>query len=65
MSYLDITPPDSKDESYKSIHWIPIEVTTEKNQETIYTFAGKNLDEYTDINDLKEQLLDLISRNES
>lgn len=63
MSYLDVTPPDSKDESYTRIHWIPVEVTTEKYQETIYTFAGKNLDEYVDINDLKEQILDLIHSN--
>jgi hypothetical protein len=62
MGYLDMNPPEEKETAHTINAWMPYEMVVD-NGEVIEIFInGKNFNDYTDIRDLKEQLLDSMKR---
>ena len=65
MSYLRMTPPEDKDTSTTVPAWMPYEMLVDKGEVIDVIINGQSIKEYTDIADLKEQLLDSMKINKS
>ena len=58
MGYLDMNPPEDKETSTTLNAWMPYEMLVDKGEVIDVFINGQSINEYTDIADLKEQLLD-------
>lgn len=63
MGYLDMNPPNCEVNEQIIPVYILTEISTMKGGADEFFIAGKNLDEYTDIKELKEEILTLIKQS--
>jgi len=58
MGYLDMTPPEDKETRSTHTAWMPYEMLLDKGEVIDVFINGQSIREFTDLADLKEQLLD-------
>jgi hypothetical protein len=65
MGYLDMNPPEDKETQSTVNAWMPYEMLIDKGEVIDVFINGQSIKEYTDLADLKEQLLDSMKINKT